>query len=253
MQKLAILVGQIAVAAAWSHVAINKYSEAGCAEGSLKAQNMVSLKLLLKGVGAGEDYTMEDCVNQSTSAIKFSQKFSCKAGFFATDTYMGDECEGSKKWSDASAAFDCHKGDPEDEWTSMACDPYMTGYVDYSMAQYATNDCSGDPSMSMEVPVKTGSCTPGSELGNGTWVIKSSKMTRSGETVTKEEFSTMDCSGTASTSTPQTCGACSTEEGNHLLFTCPSEPNNPGAASGAFQPSCTLPALILLAAGAMRA
>jgi len=169
--------------------------------------------------------------------------------------YTSDTCAEADLNAALSSSFNCKKEGDKEEWNSIACKPDMTGYVDYTVAMYSTNDCSGDPTMSMVSPMKVGKCVPGSELdGNGTWELKSGKYTRSGEAFSGEEFSTIDCSGTASETSSYTCSACEEDDGNYMIITCPPENSaGPGDASGTFQPSCILSALILLAVGAERA
>merc|ERR1712079_688492 len=105
--------------------------------------------------------------------------------------------------------------------------------------------------------IKWGKCTPDSSLRDGSWTAKSSKLSKSDGVVTMEEFSSADCSGTATETKPFPCGECTVmdeddDESNYMIITCPTT-GGVGDASGAFQLSSSLPLLTLLAVVAVKA
>jgi len=252
MQKAAVFVVQFAAAAAGSSSAVTTYGAAGCAEGDLKKETMLKTKSFVQMLGMTADYTMGSCMNKTTGdLLALSQKISCNAGFMAIETYLlSDTCEEANLYAASSFTFNCHKSDDDDEWTTVACNVGAAGYDEYPISMYSTSNCSGDPSNSLTGLYKNGKCSPDATLSNGNWTAKSSKLTNSDGVVTSEEFSTMDCSGTASESQAFACGACEANDDDYMIITCPGKLGN---ADGAFRPSCILPVLTLLAVGAMRA
>lgn len=258
MQKVAVL-AQIAVVAAGagnqeSYVGIKAYSAEGCAEADLKSNNMMTTKSLLDAMRVEAGYSFGGCANRTTDDFQMSQKFLCDEGFMSVKTYLGsDACAEDSIFENGSYTFDCKKEDDEEKWQSFACGADTSGYSEVPMSMYdnSTSDCSSEPLGSMTMMVKLGECTAASDLNDGTWTSKSTKLSISDGVATHEEFSSVDCSGTAK-STVVTCGECSsTDDDRYMIFTCPS--GGPGDASGAFQPSLALSLLALLAVGAVKA
>merc|ERR1712039_743208 len=182
-------------------------------------------------------------------------------GFLSVMTYFeSDTCEEAKLHPNYTYTFNCKKEENEEKWQTFACELDASGYVEVPLAMYNndTGDCSTEP-MSVTSLVKLGECSLDSSLRDGTWTSKSSKMSISDGVVTHEEFSSADCSGTATKAITVTCGECGStgdDDNSYIIITCPGEadgPNKAGSANGAFQPSRTLPMLTLLAVGAVTA
>lgn len=256
MQKVAVL-AQIAVVAAGAgkYSAMKSYGAEGCAEADLKSNTMITTDSLMEMLQAETGYSFGGCMNKTESDfLQMSQKFMCDGGFLSVKTYLGsDACAEDSIYENATYTFDCRKDDDEEKWSSISCEADMSGYVEIPIAMHGnSSDCSSEPT-SMTMLRKLGECSPASELNDGTWTSKSSKMSISDEVVTSQEFSNADCSGTASSSVVVTCGECgSTGDDSYIIITCP-PPGGPGDASGAFQPSRTLSMLALLAVGVVKA
>jgi len=250
------VLAQIAVVAAGTtkYSVLETYGAEGCAEADLKQKNIITTDSLLEMMQAEAGYSFGGCMNKSESGLEMSQKLVCDGGFLSVKTYLGsDACAEASIYENATFLFDCKKDDEKEKWTSIACEADMSGYVEISMAMHGnSSDCSSTAT-SMTMMRKLGDCNPDSDLNEGTWTSKSSKMSISDGVVTNQDFSNADCSGTASESVEVTCGECSsTGDDSYIIITCP-PPGGPGDASGAFQPSRTLSMLALLAVGAVKA
>jgi len=260
MQKVAVL-AQIAVVAAGaghqkSYSAIKAYDAEGCAEANLKQDSIMTTESLFEAMSIEAGYSFGGCTNKTQNGFVMSQKVNCDGGFLSIKTYLAsDACAEENLYPNASYTFNCKKEDDEDKWQTFACNVDASGYSEVPVKMYSneTSDCSHEPTMSMTMLHKIGECSLESRLSDGTWNDKSSKMSISDGVVTHEEFSSADCSGTATKSTTLTCGECdSTDDDNYMIITCPPS-GGPGDASGAFQPSRTLPMLALLAVRAVTA
>lgn len=236
MQKLAILVGQFAIVAAVKYMANKVYSAEGCPEESLKQEGMFPEESLLKGGEWGV------CTKLSAET---SIKASCPSGGNLEVSYFaGETCAGS---ATMTVKRKCAKDDKQQKWETLICDADATGYSAYEFSlYYSSTDCSGNVSETRPLgTTKDGSCVADASIDdNGTWTAKSTKTTRSGNILTMEEFSTMDCAGSPSSTKPFTCGNCTPVGQSSWILNCPVGAD---VASGATQPSKILPVLLLLA------
>jgi len=265
MQTGAILVLQFVVAAAGSFVSRKLYSSAGCAQGDLQLEEMMTTASLLQEEGLKKGETMGECLNRTEEEPE-SFKVSCKAGFVAIDKYVGsDSCEEANLLADESYSWNCKKHDLE-EWETQACNADGNGYEEYLDLVYQTSDCSGDLESSQVYLYQDGKCEPRAELTGG-WIAGSVKVTKGYGGVIFESFPSMDCSGTAflpaqSLIGHTACGECQAiDDTESFSLTCPPAPTSTTTttgsrvdnASGTFQPSGSLLVLTLLAVKAMLA
>jgi len=241
MHKLAVLVGQFAVAAAaGSYVHVKVYAAKDCTQAALRAEKVYRAKDLCAELELSGDCEKGTCMDLSKGEQLASRKASCVAGFLVVEGYTESAtCGGAGIRQPLNCFSSSSLG-----WSSWMCDVDTTGYDEFVSSAYSSKDCSGDPLKSVGWAAKLGSCMPAAEPENGKWNAASEKYTRSGDVVTQEKFSTMDCSGMARVS-QHTCGVCEVVDGSNVTWTC--EP-----VSGAVQPTCILPALILLAVGAVQ-
>merc|ERR1712039_198564 len=66
-----------------------------------------------------------------------------------------------------------------------------------------------------------GRCQPYFELDEqGNWSGTAMRVTKSGESFTVDEFSTVDCSGPAAKTTPGTCGECTDLGDSYFIINC---------------------------------
>merc|ERR1719422_289589 len=179
------------------------------------------------------------CLKQSDVAFI---KASCVSGFFVYESYS-DACSGKAL---STVTHNCMKSAKKEEWVTYKCDADITGYHKMGYAQYTSGDCSGDPALSMDMAVEMNVCAPAAKFEEGKWTAKSTKTIKSGTSLTMQEFPTMDCSGSP-IETKTTCGGCFPTDGKNASLTCGNLDGEP-EVSGAVQPSCILPALLLWAA-----
>lgn len=78
------------------------------------------------------------------------------------DHYSGAACAGSPVFS---MSFNCREEDGP-KWTSLMCDADVTGYAELQYTQHSSNDCSGDPTLSLGIARKYWSCQVGAEMQN---------------------------------------------------------------------------------------
>lgn len=226
---------------------IKWYSAEGCAEGDLMHKEMRA--------------TSDSGFEFGTCSGK--KKWSCTGGYVTEDEYESDMCAGAIV---NSTTYNCRWEPSYKSWDTYECNSDGTGYSEFRRSEYyynssgrkpyyATNECVGDPMSSDVSYLKVGACDPYADLdSDGRWTERSRRVTRSGEVVTYEEFYSMNCSGTADAyeSWTRTCGACEFSDSDYsiLHMHCSSVESE---FSGTFQLSCMLPALTLLAVGAMSA
>lgn len=246
MQKLAVFLGQFAFAAAeYSslYVAIMTYGAKGCFDKDKKHEEVVPTKAVLTDVmKMADNYAMGTCQKKTENGTLVSSKVTCTDQFLVATHYSGsDTCAGTPS---STMSFICMKDDSTEKWTSIWCDRDWTGFYEMQKSEYSSADCAGDPSASFGYATEIDdlNCVPKADLSDNTWSPKSQKTTKSGEVLTVQEFTTLDCSGT-SNDTKTTCGACEVHDGKNVIVTCGGRVMY---ASGAAQPSFILPALIFL-------
>lgn len=237
MQRLAGLVGQLTIAAAVKYMGMKEYSAAGCAEESMKKDNYFAQEYMLKQMGLSG---LPSCKNISEGDSLMSQNYLCKSGYLEAETFLNDECSGTPL---ATSSMKCMKdGDSNNKWMSFACDADVAGYFTFQYSKYKSKDCSGDPE-TMSMARKMNTCVVDAKQDDdGNWTDGSSKLTQSGNVLTSEEFSTGDCSGSLKKKEEFTCDVCK----DTVKIAC----GLVAAASGATQPCCILPVMLLFAFGA---
>jgi len=243
MQKLVFLVGLLGVAATGSlGGVVREYSAADCSEGDLKKEEYFTTDGLLAVVKQGKAIP---CIRKA--------EFHCKSGILNIKNHQADPCEGSVNWgANWAGELNCIKADEKQEvWMTLECDKDMAGYAPNQYSWFSSENCSGEPASVVGKAVKYGSCMPDAKMKDGSWVARSSKTTKSSDIITVEEFPTMDCSGSPSSVEKETCGACAVDGKRGISVTCGSVvADADDEASGAIEPSCIFPALLILAVAA---